>query len=313
MKSSASSKWVFHIALVASLAFLPGAAVREHGNNGKGGQMKFKGLDRNNDGVITRDEWRGNDRSFSVHDRNGDGVIGGVEVGEALQDAGYDDFVDIDRDSNGRISRDEWRWDQTDFARMDVNHDGSLTRPEYLGTAGVDADSHFAVSHEVNTTPLAIPAAAVTEEAHARFSRLDRDGNGRLSRVEWDGDRKSFNALDDNNNGALSRDEVFEVSPAARKALFKKLDTNSNGTIARSEWTGDKQSFSRLDANKDDKLLQAEFLKQYHDLEVRFAGLDRDHDGKLSRLEWRGDKNAFTSLDDSHDDQVSFVEFVGVS
>jgi Ca2+-binding EF-hand superfamily protein len=43
-------------------------------------QMRFRGMDRNGDGVITRDEWRGNDNSFQQHDRNGDGVLSGSEL-----------------------------------------------------------------------------------------------------------------------------------------------------------------------------------------------------------------------------------------
>src|SRR6202007_2435978 len=39
--------------------------------------MRFQGMDRNNDGKITRAEWNGSDRSFQVHDWNGDGVLSG--------------------------------------------------------------------------------------------------------------------------------------------------------------------------------------------------------------------------------------------
>src|SRR5213595_2410467 len=42
--------------------------------------IRFQGLDRNHDGVITRAEWRGNDRSFQNEDWNGDGVLSGEEV-----------------------------------------------------------------------------------------------------------------------------------------------------------------------------------------------------------------------------------------
>jgi hypothetical protein len=37
-------------------------------------------LDKNHDGVITRDEWPGNDSSFRQHDKNGDGVLSEDEV-----------------------------------------------------------------------------------------------------------------------------------------------------------------------------------------------------------------------------------------
>lgn len=41
---------------------------------------RFKGMDRNADGFLTRDEWRGNDQSFRNHDRNNDGVLSGDEL-----------------------------------------------------------------------------------------------------------------------------------------------------------------------------------------------------------------------------------------
>src|SRR6476661_2514205 len=42
--------------------------------------IRFQEMDRNNDGVITRDEWRGSAQSFNVHDWNGDGKLSGNEV-----------------------------------------------------------------------------------------------------------------------------------------------------------------------------------------------------------------------------------------
>jgi len=41
---------------------------------------KFRGMDANNDGAITRREYSGNDRAFANHDWNGDGVLSGEEV-----------------------------------------------------------------------------------------------------------------------------------------------------------------------------------------------------------------------------------------
>ena len=42
--------------------------------------MRFRGLDTNRNGIITRREWRGNSNSFRVHDTNGDGILSGREV-----------------------------------------------------------------------------------------------------------------------------------------------------------------------------------------------------------------------------------------
>ena len=41
---------------------------------------RFRGMDRDNNGIITRSEWRGNTRSFRNQDWNNDGVLSGREV-----------------------------------------------------------------------------------------------------------------------------------------------------------------------------------------------------------------------------------------
>src|SRR5262245_33692761 len=53
---------------------------RPVGITGVTAPMRFRGLDRDHDGVITRDEWRGNSVSFRVHDWNRDGLLAGREV-----------------------------------------------------------------------------------------------------------------------------------------------------------------------------------------------------------------------------------------
>lgn len=59
----------------------------KHANKGKhkgevraGDLMRFKGLDKNNDGIISRPEWDGDDRSFANHDWDGNGILSGDEV-----------------------------------------------------------------------------------------------------------------------------------------------------------------------------------------------------------------------------------------
>ena len=56
--------------------------------------IRFQEMDRNNDRVITRAEWRGSAQSFKVHDWNGDGKLSGdeVRVGAVRCASNTDDF-----------------------------------------------------------------------------------------------------------------------------------------------------------------------------------------------------------------------------
>ncbi len=54
--------------------------VEEARRTGDSERMKVQGMDTDNDGAITRQEYRGDDQSFASHDWNGDGVLSGEEV-----------------------------------------------------------------------------------------------------------------------------------------------------------------------------------------------------------------------------------------
>jgi hypothetical protein len=96
--------------------------------------MRFRGMDANCDGLISRAEWRGNNVSFRQHDRNGDGMLSGAE----LQGNGHGDdgdrennrFDRLDRNDDGRISLEEWPGRRAAFERLDRNDDGFLSRDE---------------------------------------------------------------------------------------------------------------------------------------------------------------------------------------
>jgi hypothetical protein len=113
--------------------------------------QRFRAMDVNRDGRITRDEWRGSAQSFRVHDWNGDGVLSGdeVRVGTWRQQQGDPDyapnqyvfndwserrFQQMDRNRDGRLARAEWNYDMESFLRADRNRDGALTRSEFLNS-----------------------------------------------------------------------------------------------------------------------------------------------------------------------------------
>jgi predicted HNH restriction endonuclease len=123
-------------ALVVSFALAVGAASTATAQNR---QTAVRDMDRNNDGVITRNEWRGNDRAFQARDQNKDGVLSGGEVrsvGQRRQEDG-DDRANRSRDDadrDGRITRAEWRGTAERFALLDTDRDGVLSRVEVAGT-----------------------------------------------------------------------------------------------------------------------------------------------------------------------------------
>jgi hypothetical protein len=117
-------------------------------------QRRFRVMDRNNDGAISRAEWRGSRQSFDVHDWNNDGVLSGEEVNEAVARQGrtvedenfdrVDQFENLDVNNNNRIEAREWHGTVAAWNRLDVNNDNALSRAEFTGT-GVN-DSAVATS-----------------------------------------------------------------------------------------------------------------------------------------------------------------------
>ena len=108
-------------------------------------QRRFRGMDRNNDGVISRNEWRGSRQSFEVHDWNNDGVLDGDEVNEGVARQGrtvedenfdrVDQFENLDVNNNNRIDAREWHGTVVAFNRLDLNDDNVLSRAEFGATA----------------------------------------------------------------------------------------------------------------------------------------------------------------------------------
>jgi len=226
-----------HHLLMLALAALPllaaDAAAQDAG--------RYRAWDRNNDGVITRAEWRGDAQEFRDLDWNRDGVLSGTEVIDQSVIEAWDvgTFVALDRNRNGQISRGEWRSDVLTFRRVDRNGDNQISRAEFLNAdAGFEAD--------------------VTD-----FEALDFDNSDRIERDEWNGTRAAFNRLDTNRDGSLSRRELAAGDAVVAAADdFDVLDANNNGVITRGEWQPDLPAFSHYDVNRDGVISRREYATE---------------------------------------------------
>lgn len=151
----------------------------------------FASLDADHDGSVSRAEWKGSAVSFAMLDTNGDGTLGGGELKPSSQAAPAgptlaDTFNQLDADHNGRLTGKEWTAGTSELDRMDHNHDGAVTRDEFLNL-------------DRQRTRL-----------EGLFRMMDKNRDGRISRAEWRNNAASFDQRDRNHDGSLTKDEYVQ-------------------------------------------------------------------------------------------------------
>lgn len=192
---------------------------RAYGDNGLRG-ARLGEFDRNNDGALSRSEWKRQPQNqrlaFFRADRNGDGVISESEFRDQpdanVAESAYDQY---DVNNNGMLERREWpRVAEVSFDRADVDRNGEVTFPEYMSP----------------------PPVGYRDGRPDRGGRYDRDGRS---------DRDGYYDRD----GRYDRDGV-----ARDRAHFASLDRNRDGWVSLSEFDEGRSTFYRLDRNRDHRL-----------------------------------------------------------
>ena len=208
-------------------------------------------------------------------DANGDQVVERAEVPDAGH-AAFDRLLKAgDENKDGKLQVDEIRGllaklkdlgetPAERFKTFDLNGDGKLSRDEFPGAADAfdkldaDKDATLSPAEMAAARPDAPPAAAMPP----RLKAMDKDGDGRISREEFLGQKDAFARLDQNKDGFIAADEMPNAPPIPvavqpmRRVMA--MDKNGDGKVSRAEFLGRPAGFDRLDKNKDGFIDKAE-------------------------------------------------------
>jgi Ca2+-binding EF-hand superfamily protein len=215
----------------------------------------FNGVDRNGDGVITRNEWRGNYRSFTSFDRDGNGHISQDELPGYMRrndrvqqrNRSADDPVDkLDKNASGVVEGYEWPYNSRVFHELDRDMNSVLSEDELRNISSATLDE------------------------------LDMNKNRRIEPEEWPGGFAEFNRLDENRDGRISAREYFDRGGEfQRRQRFDDWDKNGDGVISSTEWQSRPNLFHRLDRDGDSRLSFDEFTASTEQYDRPFGWRDR--------------------------------------
>ena len=219
-------------------------------------------------------------------------------------------FADMDTNGDGMIARAEWRGSAQSFRVHDWNRDGVLSGNE-LRDAVRQAQAGELEDFD--------PPGSINDWSASRFTALDRNRDGRITRAEWQDDYDSFYRADRDRNNVLTRNEFLGGDfDDDRGDRFDYLDVDGNNRVTRQEWHASADAFNWLDRNRDGVLSRAEVEGQstgngngFGTGGDMFARLDANGDNRISRSEWRWTRSSFDQRDLNGDGVLNRREMAG--
>jgi Ca2+-binding EF-hand superfamily protein len=257
-------------------------------------QQRFAQRDADRDGFLTQGEYGGHPGNFRALDRDSDNRLSrdefvrrGGEVVRELPDA----FADLDLNGDSTLSRSEWYGQAAAFDRVDRNDDGRIAVEEFRN----------------------LPAA---DDRQDQFYGRDTNSDGVLSRREWQEQAVAFHRADVNDDGVVSLREYLAMPKVDddRDARFDALDRNQDGALTRAEWR-DAPAFAQADRNRNNQVTLWEFMNPSATdvTQLSFDEMDHNNDGMLSRREWHDEIGTFAVADRNDDGLVTLREFLNNS
>jgi Ca2+-binding EF-hand superfamily protein len=191
-----------------------GAIDREEGGRAfraAAGQMiqRIREMDKDDDGAVSREEYTGPDPAFDRLDADKDGRLSREEldrVGRVLGNPAGPigaRIREMDKNADGKVSKDEFAGPEPAFDRLDTNKDGVLSPDDAPSGPGRPAATES-------------PARPITR----RLKRADTDGNGQLSRDEFRAvEADLFGWIDADGDGSVTPDELRRAATQLRENL----------------------------------------------------------------------------------------------
>lgn len=210
----------------------PGAQGEQHqcGPHDVSPEQFVAQYDADRNGTLSQDEFPGPEHAFARVDADGNGQISIVETAEAaktrherrgMQGAAGAATMDpqarwerllehADADGNGVISQDEFNGPEHAFARLDANEDGQITQEEALAaTPRQGRQAGQAGMQRGNVNP--------EQRWQRMLERHDADNSGTISQDEFMGRDEVFDAIDANDDGQISEDELGQAAQQFRQ------------------------------------------------------------------------------------------------